>query len=544
LFELNKLKHSTMAHPRAPALLITPLLHRIQIGRCALAMHTAAQSRAYEEKLHRLLPDAALMHAAGVSVARLCRAIAPHARCVWLLCGPGNNGNDGLIAGQHLQASGLQVFITCFEPKTQQRTPRRAALLQAALDAGAQTTLQAPGQLAEDDLLVDALLGIGSSRPLDEGGARWVAAFNRCVGIKVSIDIPSGIDPDTGRLLSQDGPCVRADHTLQLLTAKPGLWMNMGRDAAGQIWLDALTAPHQIASTNALPAPRAILNRWPDMAKSMHAKQHHGHKGSHGEVLVVGGETLAPDNSAMAGAACLAALTALHAGAGRVTTVFIGTDDGRAATALLSLSPALMLGSMESADFESGCVVAGCGGGKSMAMHLGQILARSTKLVLDADALNHIALDRDLQSLLEKRHTQGQSTVLTPHPLEAARLLGIGTNEVQAKRLQTAEHIANTWKVTVILKGSGSVIASPGEQTRINPSGNGSLASAGTGDVLAGLVGAWLSRGLPPHLAARSAAWQHGCCGEWLSQVRPGYSALELAQNIGMRPPPEPRCPI
>ena len=523
-----------MAHPPLSRPQMARALRLIGNGQDALLLHNASASRALEQALLPSLPHLALMRAAGASIAKLGRSLAPYAQSAWVLCGPGNNGNDGLIAAKHLQEAGLKVFISVFENNRHAPSPERTALLQEACAVGVQTTAQTPAHLTDHDLLIDALLGIGSSRPLNEAGAAWVAAFNLCRGIKLSVDIPSGIDPSSGRPLANDGPWIRAHHTLQLLTAKPGLWMNMGRDAAGQIWLDTLLDADHLARIQALHPPCAVLNRRPAMALLFHPKQHHSHKGSHGDVLVLGGENVSSNGTGMVGAACLAALAALHAGAGRVTCLLTGTDRAQTGAALAGLSPALMVGAPHRANVDAGCWVAGCGGGQSMAEHLPDLLKRCTLLVLDADALNHLAQDRGLQSLLRQRHDKGQGTVLTPHPLEAARLLRTSTSDVQARRIEMAERMAEQWQVTVVLKGCGSVIASPGEQTRINPTGNGSLAAAGTGDVLAGVIGAWLSRGLPPHLAARMAAWQHGRCGEQLSVERPGYSALELARNISI----------
>jgi hydroxyethylthiazole kinase-like uncharacterized protein yjeF len=206
----------------------------------------------------------------------------------------------------------------------------------------------------------------------------------------------------------------------------------------------------------------------------------------------------------MTGAAILAALAALHGGAGRVFAALLDSD---AADSVISY-PELMVRDAEALDYANLCVVAGCGGGPDIERHLQKILLQSGKLVLDADALNAIATSKPLADLLKGRVSG--TTVLTPHPLEAARLLKTDTADVQTNRLKTAQTLADEFLCTVVLKGSGTVIATPHQLPAINPTGNARLATAGTGDVLAGLLGARLAAGASAHDSACAAVFLHG----------------------------------
>jgi len=209
----------------------------------------------------------------------------------------------------------------------------------------------------------------------------------------------------------------------------------------------------------------------------------------------------------MSGAAILAATAALHAGAGRVILSLLS---GQASE---SAPPDVMQQQYQHLELEKLHVVCGCGGGTAIQAILPAVLQRSAQLVLDADGLNAVAYDRQLQNTLRQRATQNTSmptTVITPHPLEAARLLGCTTAQVQNNRLEAAQELVDRFQCSVALKGSGTVIAAPGHAPRINTSGNGHLAIGGTGDVLAGLVGARMAQGQGAYNAACAAVAQHG----------------------------------
>lgn len=439
-------------------------------------------------------PPGALMARAGLAVAQLAMALAPHARVVHVFAGPGNNGGDGLVAARHLHAAGLQVLVTMLGDPARLPTDAAAALRQATAAGvplrrwtGAADALTLPCELA-----IDALLGLGAARAVTGDLADAITVINQYGANVLSVDIPSGLNPDTGAALG--GPLVRAHSTLSLLTLKPGCFTAEGRDHAGQVWLDTLGVPAGEATAHLTGAPPAV------------ARAHASHKGRHGDVAVLGGA------HGMVGAAWLAARAALAAGAGRV---FVSLLDEQAVPIDLQRpelmsrpqwwrSPPEVLGRTT--------VVCGCGAGDSLAEVLPPLLAHAARLVLDADALNTIALEPGLLTALRARAARGRATVLTPHPLEAARLLGCSVAQVQDDRIAAAMALAERCSTTVLLKGSGSVTASVGALPFINPTGNGALATAGTGDVLAGWIGGlWAQDDIPgAQRLAATAAWHHG----------------------------------
>jgi hydroxyethylthiazole kinase-like uncharacterized protein yjeF len=448
------------------------------------ALHGVQATRAIELALAATLPAHTLMQRAGLASARLALALAPHADTFWIACGPGNNGGDGLQAAVHLRAWGKNPVVTLLGSADNLPLDARASL-RAAHDMGVQFADVPPPHA---DACIDALLGLGSSRAIEGRMAQWVAQIHAFQGTVLSLDLPTGLNADTGCAPS---PCVRADHTLSLLTLKPGLFTAQGRDQAGQVWLDDLGA-----GALRLDAPPARLLGRPDPLNRSHAS----HKGSYGDVAVIGGA------SGMTGAAWLAASAALYQGAGRV---YVSLLD-QAPHCMDPRHPELMVRDAASLDVSHMTVVCGCGGGEDVATRLPKLLSQAPRLVLDADALNAIAADAHLRQLLCARQHRARATVITPHPLEAARLLGCDTAQVQNDRLHAAQTLAQTLACTVVLKGSGTVIASPSVVTTINPTGNARLATAGTGDVLAGMVGALFSQGLSAVAAAQSAVWWHG----------------------------------
>lgn len=485
----------------------------------AHALHTLASTRALEQQGLATLPPHTLMQRAGLATARLGQALAPHAQQVWVACGAGNNGGDGLEAAAQLQRAGWPVSASWLGEADHASADTLNSWRRA--QAAGVTWLAQPPVLQAGDLAIDALLGIGlrdrssaepnrrHTAPSDSRLTDWMAHLNHSPATVLAVDLPSGLSADQGQPVLNGGHSqVRADHTLSLLSLKPGLFTGQGRDFSGQVWWDPLGLPvHQQAAD-------AWLSGLPPAPQRLHAS----HKGSFGDVLVIGGEGLSQRGLGMTGAAVLAARAALHAGAGRVMLALL--DAPEHSVTLDPVQPELMLRRPEAMALTQATVVCGCGGGDAVAAWLPRVLREAPRLVLDADALNHLATDPDLPAALRARLSQGLATVLTPHPLEAARLLGCDTATVQSDRLQAAQALADQCQAVVVLKGSGTVIAAPGQRPHINPTGNARLASGGTGDVLAGLLGAlWSATGTarpgqPPELAAFDAAWaavyQHG----------------------------------
>ena len=478
-------------------------------------LHSVAQTQTLEHQAQAALPAHTLMQRAGLATAQLAMAIAPHARTVWLACGPGNNGGDGLEAAVHLQAWGKQATVTWLGSEAKATPDSKQAWLRAK--AAGVTFAEQPPQAF--DLAIDALLGIGAQRGPEGLMAQWLIAIQASNGPVLCVDVPTGLLADTGEWLGNTQP-YRATvnthaqrHTLSLLTLKPGLFTADGQDAAGHVWFNDL-------GVAASPRPSAWLQQ--HVAATAN-RPHKSHKGSFGDVSVVGG---APG---MVGAAWLAGIAALHGGAGRV---LLGLMDETAHHAVTAAHPALMLRQPCALDFASATVVCGCGGGDGIHALLHTVMSSSNKLVLDADALNAIARDTALQILLKKRSARQKPTVLTPHPLEAARLLNCTAKDVQHNRLQAAQLLADQFQCVAVLKGSGSIIASPHHTAVINGSGNARLATAGTGDVLAGLMGAYIARRDDVFEAACHAVFAHGqVANAWPSHV-PAFDAATLAASV------------
>lgn len=437
-----------------------------------LPLFDVGASRRIEARALVHSPD--LMERAGLAIAKLALALLRGAGPAWVVCGPGSNGGDGRVAARHLVQAGVAVHI---------------------------------GHDAPDHpaLVIDALLGLGLNRAPSADLLAVIAAMQACGAPILAVDLPSGLHADTGQ--PAGARAVRADHTLPLLTLKPGLFTGEGRAHAGRIWFDDLGIAPDELPTAMLLGPTPQPERGPT-----------SHKGSHGQVLVVGG---APG---MQGAARLAARAALACGAGRVYVDLLGlganevADPGR---------PELMRGKLD--DVPQAVGVIGCGAGTAIAGALPALLQQLPRLVLDADALNAVAGDSGLQALLRAR--PASSTLLTPHPLEAARLLGRDTASLQADRLAAARQLAERFGCAIVLKGSGSVVAAPGEQTAICASGGPALATAGSGDVLAGwLGGLWAQQpAATAHSIACAGVDAHGRAGEVEGVLRAGDLIERLA---------------
>jgi len=451
------------------------------------ALYSVAQTRQLENLASLQLPAHALMERAGLAVAKLALALAPHAQRIWIACGPGNNGGDGLEAARHLQRWGKQPIVSWLGELD--RAPTDTLIAYRQLEHQGVTVYNDPPLRV--DLGIDALLGIGGHlRAPTDRLAFFMNCLNDSAATVLSVDVPSGLDADTGCVSALH---VRADHTLSLLTLKPGLFTASGRDAAGTIWCDSLAVDPDEHGQH-LPAAQLLARSTPA------ARPHASHKGSYGDVAIVGGA------SGMVGAALLSARAALHAGAGRV---FVGLLD-QCAMAVDPLQPEIMFRTAETLSLANMVTVFGCGGGVIDEDCLKRVLSSESPVVIDADAINKISSEPRFQVLLTHRTTRGAATVLTPHPLEAARLLGLGAAQVQANRLEAAQALSERYACTVALKGSGTIVSAPGRNSGVNPTGNAALATAGTGDVLAGMIGANLAQGLEAFEATCQAVYRHG----------------------------------
>ncbi|TWG80500.1 hydroxyethylthiazole kinase-like uncharacterized protein yjeF/hydroxyethylthiazole kinase-like uncharacterized protein yjeF [Cupriavidus gilardii J11] len=470
-------------------------------------LHDNASLRRLEQDARQRLAPFTLMSRAGGAAARWLTRHAPPGMLL-MLAGPGNNGGDAVVAATRLHETGRPVEIWLIGDPA--RLPSDAARAwHEAVAAGVPRRIVS----ADDDAdalacrashfaaLVDGLLGIGLNRPVEGRLARWIGWLRQRAadGLPVfALDVPSGLSADTGR----GEPAVHAVRTLTFIAAKPGLLTLDGRDCAGALDIAPLGLDYPPALT-----PTAWASTPAQFASNLPARTHATHKGSFGTVAVIGG------NVGMVGAPLLGARAALHLGAGRVHIGFLATP----APLLDPVQPELMLHPVQALDLDAmSALVAGPGMGKDDAARaqLERVLRAQRPLVIDADALNLLSADATLADLARMAPVP---RVLTPHPLEAARLAGCGVGDIQRDRLAAARALAHRWQSVVVLKGSGTVIATPDGTVHINPTGNAGLATAGTGDVLAGFIGALLAQGMPAPAAARAAVWLHGAAAQRLT---------------------------
>lgn len=479
-------------------------------------LYSVAEIRAVENAAAAAVAPGTLMQRAGLAAAALAHELIEGTQgAVLVLAGPGNNGGDALEVAANLARANVEVAVLHLAGAQPSFDTARALEQARASDARFIDALPAHAQWA---LVVDGLFGIGLARPLDGAARALVEALASFEGPVLALDVPSGLDADTGAVIGPNGVAMRATHTITFIGDKPGLHTNAGRDYAGLVNVAALG----IASS-LFPAPEAELGGVALFGHHLRPRAHASHKGSFGDVAIVGGA------QGMAGAAVLAARAALFAGAGRV---YIAALDP--ALRFDSSQPELMF--REAAQFESSGAVLVIGPGMGDSALATRLLAKAidgaAPLVLDADALNVLAGSADLQARLAARSAPA---ILTPHPLEAARLLGVTAALIQGDRLAAARELAARLGKVVVLKGSGSVIADDSGKVVINPTGNPGLATAGTGDVLAGLCGALLAQAWPARDAALAAVWVHGTAADRLvaQGIGPiGMSAGELAPAL------------
>jgi len=451
-----------------------------------------------------------LMERAGLAVAEHARELmGDKEKRILLLAGPGNNGGDALVAARHLKRWWFDVTVVFTGVESKLPEDAKAALAGWKTAGGAVHESVPAGR--HWDLVVDGLFGIGLERPLEGRYAELVNLFN-ATGIRVlAIDIPSGLHADSGRVL---GCAVRAHHTLTFIGLKPGLLTLDGPDHAGEVRLDTLgvAIPERPG-----PAGRRIESAL--LGVILRPRPRNSHKGMYGNVGILGG---APG---MVGAALLAGRAALRLGAGRV---YVGLFADSPAVDLdqpeLMMRPAQDLLKMEGLD----CIVCGPGLGQTQAaLHaLAALLGHAAPLVVDADALNLIAADAKAQRALA---TRGGATLLTPHPAEAARLLGKSIPDIQSDRVAAASELAAKFKCATVLKGNGSICALQNGDWYVNTTGNPGMATAGMGDVLTGIIAALAAQGAEPGMALLAAVHLHGLAADQL--VKRGIGPLGMTAS-------------
>lgn len=466
--------------------------------------------------IEREAADLPLMQRAGLSAAKLAASLCAGEGSVLVLAGPGANGGDAFVTASRLRERFFDVALVFVGDPD--RLPGDAAAACASFVAGGGELLTQIPAGRRWSLIVDGLFGIGLSRAIAGDAAGLVAAANQLATRDgcplLALDCPSGLDAASG---SVTGPAVRATHTLTFIAAKPGLFTGDGPDHCGSVSVATLGLDAAVASR----ARGKVLTR-SEFSAQLRPRLRNTHKGSFGNAGIVGG---APG---MLGAALLAGRAAQKLGAGRV---FVGLLDDNA-PGVDTAQPELML--RPPAGVLAGALDAllcGPGLGDSAAARslLAQALALPVPLLLDADALNAIAADKTLQAALAARSAP---SLLTPHPAEAARLLGSTVAAVQADRVAAAQELARRHRAGVVLKGCGSVIAFADGRWFINASGNPGMASAGMGDVLAGIVVALLAQGWAADASLLAGVHLHGAAADELAAAGIGPIGLTAGETI------------
>ena len=481
-------------------------------------MFTAAEMRALDARAIGALgiPGPRLMEAAGAGAARqIARDFAPiRGKRVVILAGRGNNGGDGFVAARHLRARGARVETFLLGRRSDVRGDAAGALgrwrgtvREVAAEDGLPPVIRA---LAGAHVVVDALLGTGLTGPTQGLTARAIEAVNAAGRPVAALDLPSGLPADGGALL---GPTVAAARTYTFAGLKRSLVLHPAAAHAGQVSVVDIGIP----AAEAARGITTFLLEAADVAPAFPPRPPHAHKGHQGHLLVVAG------SRGKSGAAALAGRAALRAGAGLCTIATPASQqpivaalaaeymtEPLAETAAGGLARAA-LEPIEALAAARDALAVGPGlGVEPETVELVRALVRGAArpMVVDADGLN--ALAGLAGGLREARGPRA----LTPHPGEMARLLGIGADAVQADRIETARAFATAHRVHLALKGAGTVVAAPDGRVFVNPTGNPGLASGGTGDVLTGLVGALLARGLDALLALQAGCYVHGLAGD------------------------------
>jgi hydroxyethylthiazole kinase-like uncharacterized protein yjeF len=429
-----------------------------------------------------------LMERAGAAAAELAASLMPEAsKDILVLAGPGNNGGDALIAAEILKRKFFRVTLV---KHAEELTDRPWGLV------------------------IDGLFGIGLARPIEGDFRKLIEYANAQRCPVLALDVPSGIQSDTGRVL---GAAVRATHTITFIALKPGLLTLDGPDHSGKVIVSDLNL-----DVKALLPPTGWV-AGPELFKAvLKPRPRNFHKGMAGSLGVLGGA------AGMTGAALLAGRAALKLGAGKVHVGFLQDKHIEVDPA----APELMLRRADDVlglDLEAVLAGPGLGTSEHATTLVGAALSSDMPCVLDADALNLLAEDQDLADACGRRSAE---TLLTPHPAEAARLLGSSVAEVQADRLAAAQRLARTFNAHVVLKGNGSVLVARDGHWFINTSGNPGMASAGMGDVLAGFLGALLAQRYTGETAMVLGAHLHGVAADRLVAAGAGPVGLTAGELV------------
>lgn len=483
-------------------------------------LYTTEQARTLDRMAMKMgaLADGELMERAGEAAYRHIRFLWPRARHVTLFCGPGNNGGDGYVVARKLLAAGWSPTVF-YLGELDRQTGDALHARRSWQQAGGELLPYDGRPLAPADIVVDALLGIGTERDLQEPFASAVTAINAQSSPVLALDLPSGVHADSGRVL---GHAVRASATLTFVGLKRGLLTGAAVDYVGDLYFADLDVSAGVRNSIQL---NTALMTGAQCRTLCPRRKRNTHKGEQGRLLVVGG---APG---MTGAVLMAGEAALRAGAGLVRIATLGD-----AASAVARSPELMVTSLVASTAlnklqqQSNVVLLGPGLGRDARAQetMNRVLdfrRPDQQLVLDADAL-HCLADGKLDVT---------GSVMTPHPGEAAALLACHTSDVQGDRFAAVINIARDYRSICVLKGAGTLV-SDGETVLVCPHGSAAMASAGTGDVLAGVIAALLGQGVAPMAAASLAVYLHAVAGEDAAhRYGNGMVASDLCASIARR---------
>jgi ADP-dependent NAD(P)H-hydrate dehydratase / NAD(P)H-hydrate epimerase len=481
------------------------------------ALYSVVQVRAFDANAIRTqgVTGYRLMERAGEAALRVLRQCWPGARSVLVLCGAGNNGGDGYVVARLLRRAGLTVELVALVP-VQALTGDARLAADDFRDSGGEIRAFSGLPLPAAEVIVDALLGTGFKPPVRPAFAQAISAINAAGCPVLALDLPSGLDGDSGRAAD---PCVRASCTVSFVALKQGLLLGDGPAMTGELFLDALGVT--------LPAgelSRPTLQRLDsaDITSALPPRARAAHKGQLGRVLIIGGNTGMPGAVVLAGEACL------RSGAGLVTVATLPAHAGVIAAQRPELMCRGIAVAAELQPLQASDVVAigpGLGRDQWAESLLLQALAAGKPLVVDADALNLMAAGA---------HSLPASSIITPHPGEAARLLGTDTASIQADRLHWLQELVTRTAATVVLKGAGTLVGAPGQIVAICTAGNPGMATAGMGDVLTGAIAGVLGQCRDPWRATRAAVLAHARAGDALASRmgQRGLLAGELAQEL------------
>jgi ADP-dependent NAD(P)H-hydrate dehydratase / NAD(P)H-hydrate epimerase len=463
-----------------------------------LAVHSGAQVRELDRHAIDVLgiPSYTLMTRAGEAAFAALRGCWPSAQRIAVVCGPGNNGGDGYVLARLARERRLQVdVLSLADPAKLTGDARRAH--DDFVKAGGRVDRWASEQSLSADVIVDAIFGTGLARTVSAEHAHCIEAINSRGCPVFAIDIPSGLHSDTGEVL---GAAVLADRTLAFLGLKLGFYLGAGPDHVGIVMFDALELPADALEAVPASARRLGAN---DVARALPPRRRTSHKGEQGRILVVGG------NHGMAGAARMTGEAALRVGAGLVT---VATRPENVA-AIVAERPELMCRGIEQVDalrplIERADILAigpGLGQDEWAQAMLDAALGSGKPAVVDADALN----------LLAQTPRTGSNWILTPHPGEAGRLLGLGSAaDVQRDRLGAARKLASQYRSIVVLKGAGTLVVADDALPAICDQGNPGMASPGMGDVLTGVIAGIAAQTSNLSDAARAGVLVHAMAGD------------------------------